>query len=227
MCGRYTLMTEMSQLAEAFNLAHLRYDQSPRTNIAPTQDVPVIRMQADGRALEGYRWGLIPSWAKDPKIGFKMINARAETVASKPSFRNLLPRHRVAVIADGYYEWKKEGKEKQPFRFQLESKAPFAFAGLYDEWESPEDGELIRSCTIITTEPNPLAAEVHNRMPVILSAGALDTWLDPNVTDKEQLQQLLVPYPADQMIKYPVSKAVGKVTNSQLNLIEEVNLNSK
>jgi len=227
MCGRFTLLSDLDQIQQAFHITSVQYDLQARTNIAPGQDIAVLHQDNETRSLEGFRWGLIPSWAKEAKIGYKMINARAETLSTKASFRSLIARHRVAIIADGYYEWKKAGKEKQPYRFQLQSKEPFAFAGLYDEWESPEDGERIRSCTIITTEPNTMAAEVHNRMPVILTAKALDTWLDPEMTDKDHLQKLLVAYPDKEMIKYPVSKSVGNVANHNAELIEEVPLNSK
>ncbi|ANF97011.1 SOS response-associated peptidase [Paenibacillus bovis] len=227
MCGRFTLLTDLDQIRHSFDIAKVEYVLQARTNIAPGQDIAVIRQQQDERILDGFRWGLIPSWAKEAKIGYKMINARAETLATKASFRSLIARHRVGIVADGFYEWKKEVEDKQPYRFQLQSREPFAFAGLYDEWESPEDGELIRSCTIITTEPNTLAAEVHNRMPVILAPEALDTWLDPQMTDKEHLQQFLVPYSAEEMIKYPVSKEVGNVKNISNHLIDEIPLNSK
>lgn len=227
MCGRFTLLTDIEQIRQSFHINEVHYDLQARTNIAPGQNIAVIHQQKEERVLDGFRWGLIPSWAKEAKIGYKMINARAETLSTKASFRSLIARHRVVILANGYYEWKKDGKEKQPYRFQLQSREPFAFAGLYDEWESPEDGERVRSCTIITTEPNAMAAEVHNRMPVILTNKALDSWLDPEVTNKDQLQELLTAYPADQMIKYPVSKNVGNVANHNPELIEEVPLNSK
>lgn len=228
MCGRFTLTSELSDVIKAFNVSDSEYeDYKPRYNIAPSQTIAVVNGNDGHRKLEGYRWGLVPFWAKDIKIGYKMINARAETLQSKPAFRHLLTRNRIIIVSDGFFEWRREGKnKKQPFRFQLKSKEVYGFAGLYDEWQSP-DGELLRSCTIITTKPNDLVAKVHDRMPVILDHKGVDVWLDPTVEDKDQLQELLKTYPEESMISYPVSTAVGNVKNTGSDLIEEVPLNSK
>lgn len=168
----------------------------------------------------------MPFWAKDIKVGFKMINARAETVQEKPAFGRLLKSQRVIIPADGFYEWKKEGADKQPYRFELKDRSVYGYAGLWDEWTQP-DGEKLRSCTIITTTPNDLVKDVHDRMPVILEPSGVDTWLDPENSDKELLQSLLIPLPAEQMVRYPVSKDVGKVANNGAQLIEKIEINSK
>ncbi|MFB5678780.1 SOS response-associated peptidase [Paenibacillus terreus] len=227
MCGRFTLVADESEVIEGFSVERVDYEYKPRYNVAPTQTIAAISHRNGGRVLEGYRWGLIPFWAQDMKSGYTMFNARAETLQSKRAFRDLLSSNRIVIPADGFYEWKKEGKDKQPFRFQLESKRVYGFAGLFDQWENPEDGEIIRSCTIITTTPNELVKDIHDRMPVILDVEAVSVWLDPEVRDKKIVQELLVPLPAKQMICYPVSKLVGNVKNSDASLIEEIPLNSK
>ncbi|SFJ76914.1 Putative SOS response-associated peptidase YedK [Paenibacillus sp. UNC496MF] len=225
MCGRYTINVTLEELMQIFLVEQSNYPLKPNYNVAPTQTVPVILQEEGKRVLEGFHWGLVPFWAKDKKVGFKMINARAETVAEKPAFGRLLKSQRVIIPADGFYEWRKDGKEKQPFRFQLKDKSTFGFAGLWDEWTQP-NGEKLRSCTIITTTPNAFVEDVHDRMPVILERDTVEAWLDPQ-TNKELLQNFLVPYPADKMIRYPVSKDVGNVKNNGADLLEEVALNSK
>ncbi|OMF76640.1 SOS response-associated peptidase [Paenibacillus glucanolyticus] len=227
MCGRFTLISDLSEIVDTFDVSSVQYEYKARYNIAPSQTIAVINGSSGKRVLEGYRWGLVPFWAKDIKIGYKMINARAETIQSKPAFRHLITRNRVTILSDGFFEWKREGKDKkQPYRFQIKSKGVYGFAGLYDEWKYP-DGEILRSCTIITTKPNDLVANVHDRMPVILDNKAVDIWLDPDVTDKEKLQELLSPFPAASMLSYPVSAAVGNVKNTGSELIDEIPLNSK
>lgn len=225
MCGRYSLMTEIEQLVTAFHIHRSLIEPfAARANIAPTQSVPVIRSDGDGqRVLEAYRWGLVPSYSNDTSIGYRMINARAETLDSKPTFRRLLPSRRIGIVADGFYEWKKEGKQKQPYRFTLRSGEPFVFAGLYDEWESPEGGKMIRSCTIITTTPNELTAPIHDRMPVILDESRLSFWLQPKPLESE-LKEILIPLDADQMHVYPVSAAIGNVKNNEPHLIDKIKL---
>src|SRR5215216_3572508 len=178
MCGRYTLRTPVDTLAEAFEIEEYPSSIVPSYNIAPTQEVAAVVEEDEKRKLEMLRWGLIPSWAKDPAIGNKMINARAETLAEKPSFRTALKRRRCLVVADGFYEWKKTGGGKTPMYVQLKDGQPFGFAGLWEAWQSPEDG-LIKTCTIITTTPNELLADIHDRMPVILPREAYDRWLAP------------------------------------------------
>lgn len=226
MCGRFTLTAGLSDVLDAFSIDEANYEYSPRYNIAPSQTIAVVADHDGRRVLEGYRWGLVPRWAKDIKIGFKMINARAETLDTKPAFRSLLARNRVIIPADGFYEWKQDSNDKQPYRFQLKDRGVYGFAGLYDEWIDPE-GEVLRSCTIITTRPNALVQNVHDRMPVILDESAVNEWLNPERTKSEHVLELLQPYPAESMISYPVSKAVGNVRNTDASLIEEFPLNSK
>lgn len=227
MCGRFTLTINENEIVDHFKVSRDEYELKPRYNIAPSQTIAVINGSSGRRVLEGYRWGLVPFWAKDIKIGYKMINARAETIQSKPAFRHLITTKRIIIPSDGFYEWKREGKDKkQPYRFQIKSKGVYGFAGLYDEWKDP-DGETLRSCTIITTEPNDLVANVHDRMPVILDDKEADFWLDPDVQDKEKLQELLSPFPTANMLSYPVSAAVGNVKNTGSELIDEIPLNSK
>ena len=160
-----------------------------------------------------FRWGLIPFWAKDPSIGHKMINARAETVDEKPSFKTCLQRKRCLIVADGFYEWKKEGSTKRPHRITLKNQELFGFAGLWDAWKSPT-GEIVNSCSIITTTPNELMAPIHNRMPVILPREVESVWLDQSIVDSTFLKSLLVPYMADLMIAYEVSAFVNSVKNN-------------
>ncbi|WP_017651942.1 SOS response-associated peptidase [Fortiea contorta] len=214
MCGRFTLKQPASALVEAFHLQsspHL----SAQYNIAPTQMVTTVLHNGanNNREFQQLRWGLIPSWAKDPAIGAKLINARSETVAQKPSFRSAFKRRRCLVVADGFYEWKKQPGKKQPFYFQLQDKQPFGFAGLWEQWLSPS-GEEILSCTILTTTANELLQPIHDRMPVIIAPQDYDFWLDPQEQTPESLQQLLIPYPVAAMTAYPVSTLVN---NSQHN----------
>lgn len=229
MCGRFTLTSDLSDILTTFsiNKENVLFEYSQRYNIAPSQTVAVISNQEGKRKLEGYRWGLVPHWAKDIKIGYSMINARAESLSTKPAFRNLLSRNRVAILSDGFYEWKlQEDGGKQPYRFQLKSRGIYGFAGLYDEWNTPE-GELLKSCTIITTRPNDLVSDVHDRMPVLLDPHAVEHWLNPGLTERDKVLNMLNPYPADEMVSYPVSKNVGNVKNINSSLIEPIQLNSK
>jgi putative SOS response-associated peptidase YedK len=186
---------------------------TPRYNIAPSQDVAVIANNGQNK-IEFFRWGLIPFWAKEAKIGNRMINARAETVAEKASFRNAYRRRRCLVLADGFYEWRKEpGRTtKTPMYLRLKSGDPFGFAGLWESWRSPED-QTILSCTIITTEPNALVKPIHNRMPVILDPEAYDMWLDPGEQTPDRLGPWLRPYPASEMTAFPVSTLVNSPSN--------------
>lgn len=210
MCGRYTLMTNIQAIAETFG-AEATIEVAPRYNIAPTQNIVAIR-KSSSTQLALLRWGLIPAWAKDESIGSRMINARAETIAEKPSFKNLLRSRRCLIVADGFYEWKAEGKEKTPMYITLQDDRPFAFAGLWDLWKSP-DGRQVESCTIITTEPNELMVSIHNRMPVILRPGAYEDWLNPQLRDTDTLTHWLRPYPAELMKARPVSKLVNNPGN--------------
>ena len=209
MCGRFALVS-WAPLAEHFCLDDIADDfKKARYNIAPTQKIGIIPNE-EKRELISAHWGLIPSWAKDKKMAAKMINARAETVAEKPSFRTPFKIHRCLIPADAFYEWKGSGKFKQPHVIRLKGGKIFAFAGLYSTWRSPE-GEVIPSCTIITTEPNELVKEIHKRMPVILPPEAYSLWLSPEPNEK--LHELLLPFPASEMETFPVSTAVNNVRN--------------
>jgi putative SOS response-associated peptidase YedK len=184
-------------------------DVSPRYNIAPTQPVLAVRAGPEEGELEvvSLRWGLVPSWADDPKIGYRMINARAETVGERPAFRTAFQRRRCLVLADGFFEWQKQGKHKVPFHLCLHERAPFAFAGLWEHWE--RDGEILETCTLLTTTANDFLRPIHERMPVILPRSDYDRWLDPQFRDASALQALLLPYPAEAMSAYPVSSWVN------------------
>jgi len=210
-CGRFTLTTNLGAIAKRFGVARFLEEVGPRYNIAPTQTVIVVN--DDGtRHLAQMRWGLIPSWAKDPAIGNRMINARAETVATKPAFRVALRKRRCLIPGDGFYEWQQRGRTKQPFRIVLKNGEPFGFAGLWETWTSPE-GEEIQRCTIITTEANELLKPIHDRMPVILTREAEAVWLDPTIQDPERLLPLLMPYLTEEMEVYPVSAKVNNPEN--------------
>ncbi len=201
-------------LAEHFGADFDDLDWEPRYNIAPTQSVPVIRRDNHVPTLQAslMRWGLIPSWAIEPTIGARMINARSETAATKPSFREPLRRSRCLIPADGFYEWKREGKRKQPFCFEVDGGAVFAFAGLWDRWRDP-DGHAVETCTILTTTPNELLADVHDRMPVILAPGHYGPWLDPSMQDVAIAVSLLKPFDSCLMKRFAVSTRVNLVAN--------------
>lgn len=220
MCGRYSLIADIQELARQFEFDGSGFEDSPRYNVAPTQSVLTVTNR-EGRQGEYMRWGLIPSWAKDAAIGNRMINARGETVAQKPSFRNALQRRRCLVLADGFYEWQKVGQGKRPMRVVLKSREPFAFAGLWESWRDPE-GETVRSCTIITTEANDLLRPIHERMPVILPRELEEFWLDGDITDSAALTDVLSPYPEGPMEVYEVSPLVNKATNNGADLIVPV-----
>jgi len=217
MCGRFTLTADISTLQESFPFVEMPQGMQPHFNIAPTQPVAVV--PNDGRnRLDFFVWGLIPSWAKDPNIGSRLINARAETLQEKPSFRTAFRRRRCLVLADGFYEWKQGERGKTPMYIRLASGKPFAFAGLWESWNAP-DASNVLSCTIITTQPNELMATIHNRMPVILPEEAYSTWLESAEADPQRLAGLLKPYPAKQMQAYPVSPLVNSPKNDVPELI--------
>jgi putative SOS response-associated peptidase YedK len=197
MCGRFTLLTDLSVIKESFHIQEVASDYRHGNNISPTQQISAI-IHDDKTKLVNFRWGLIPAWAKDPSIGDKMFNARAETIADKPSFRSAFKKRRCLIIADGFYEWVQQEKRKQPFHISLKSGAPFGFAGLYETWMSPEN-KAINTCTIITTEPNELIKPIHDRMPVIIPQEKEELWIDASIQDKEELQAILKPYPAEEM----------------------------
>jgi len=214
-CGRYTLRTSPAHLAEIFAVLH-ELDSAPRYNIAPTQTVAAVRPlpAGGGRELAPLRWGLVPSWAKDLKIGSSLINARAETVASKPAFRSALKNRRCLIPADGFYEWQvvPGQKTKQPWLIGVRDEPVFAFAGLWEHWTSPE-GTAVESCTIVTTEANEFMQPIHNRMPVILDRADYDKWLAPDCHDPEAVVPLLAQFPGERMQRIPVSTLVNSPRN--------------
>lgn len=219
MCGRFTLTVNPAEQQEPFNNFTFPEKFAPRFNIAPTQ--PILAIPNDDKfTADFFVWGLIPMWAKDPNIGSRLINARAETLAEKPAFRGSLKYKRCLILADGFYEWKTvEGKKsKTPFFIHMKDRKPFAFAGLWDSWNSPE-GSQIKTCTIITTEPNELMSLLHNRMPVILHPRDYDKWLDPAAQTPDQLMPLLKPFPAEAMDAYPVTPLVNKPANDIPELV--------
>jgi putative SOS response-associated peptidase YedK len=249
MCGRFTLRTSASTIAEQFALLEVP-GFAACFNVAPSQPVPVIRLrdeaaEGDGgraasdddehgkhprrsssvplrparRELVWLRWGLIPSWAKDPAIGNRSINARAESAAEKPAFRAAMRRRRCLVVADGFYEWQRSGRKKQPYFIRLRGDRPFAFAGVWEAWEGP-DHSMLETCTILTTDANDLVRPIHDRMPVILSAAGCAAWLDPAIEDPRQLMPVLVPYASDEMEAQPVGDFVNSPAHDSQECIE-------
>lgn len=213
MCGRFTLTTWLEEIMERFLLETADFDYTPRYNAAPGQWIPAIVEHGGQRRIGQLRWGLVPSWAKDEKIGYSMLNAKAETLADKPSFRTAYARRRCLIPADGFYEWRREPDgRKQPLRFVRKDRGLFAMAGLYETWIAP-DGKRLGTCTVVTTTPNSLVEPVHDRMPVILEPKNEAVWLDKGLLDPAFLQPLLTPYPASEMEAYPVSPDVGNVRN--------------
>ncbi len=219
MCGRFTLTVDPADLREAFGNYTFPPKFAPRFNIAPTQPILAIPNDAKNKA-DFFVWGLIPAWAKDPSMGSRLINARAETLAEKPSFRGAFKYKRCLILADGFYEWKSQPgtKTKIPHFIFLKSRQPFAFAGLWDEWHAP-DGGSVRSAVIITTTPNELMAPIHDRMPVILRPRDYAEWLDASPRAPESLSPLLNAFPADEMSAYPVSTLVNSPANDRAELV--------
>lgn len=220
MCGRFTLTASGRVIAQQFNLSDLP-EIPPRYNIAPTQEIATIYRSSEqqDQQFQWMKWGLIPFWSKDVTIGSKLINARVETVTEKPSFRKAFRQQRCLILADGFYEWKTEGKTKQPYYFSLKERSPFAFAGLWDSWKSP-DGNHRTSCTILTTEANESVQPVHHRMPIILSAEVYSDWLNPSLNQPEEILSLLQTIP--QLTTNPVSSKVNRPTYDQADCIEAV-----
>ncbi len=220
MCGRYSLIADLGDLARRFEFDGdlLRFESA--YNIAPTQDVLTV---VGGEARRGgfMRWGLVPWWAKDLSIGSRMINARAETVAERPAFRDALRQRRCLVLADGFYEWQRTGARKRPMRAVLRTGEPFAFAGLWSVWKDP-DGNRIPSCAIITTATNDLLKPVHDRMPVVLPKQMEQLWLDPAIEDPDMLASVLIPYPDEAMEVYEVADLVNSAANDGPEVIEPV-----
>jgi putative SOS response-associated peptidase YedK len=217
MCGRYSFTSPEEAMRQLFGYSNPPLNIPERFNAAPTQDVPVVRKaQSGARELVMMRWGLVPFWADDPKIGNRCINARVETVATAPAFREAFRQRRCLVVADGFYEWKKvDRKTRQPYRFVLKDRAPFAMAGLWERWKRGD--ERIVSCTIITGPANDLVVPIHDRMPVILDPAVYQDWLDSKVGT-----EVLRPFPADRMAVYPVSTRVNSPANDDRALIEEL-----
>jgi putative SOS response-associated peptidase YedK len=224
MCGRFTLTTSVRELADLFQAMEVELPAAlPQYNIPPSAQVLAVRQLPgqEGRQLVPLRWGLIPHWATDPAIGNRLINARAETAAGKPSFRDAFRRRRCLVPANGFFEWKKQGGTKEPYYLHLRDGRPFAFAGLWERWLGPSD-QPVETCTILTTDANDLVRSIHDRMPVILPSDAYARWLDPQLQDPEMLQPLLRPFPAEQMAAYPVSRLVNNPRHNDAKCLEPV-----
>lgn len=222
MCGRYSQTYKLKELMSRFLIDETGIHFNPRFNITPSQELPVVIYDQGKRSLELFRWGLIPSWAKEISIGQKLINARGESLMEKPSFKRLVERRRLLALGSSFFEWKKEEgrKGKTPYLFQLKSKKPFGFAGLWDHWKDPE-GKEIRSFTIITTEANELVQNIHERMPVILQEKDEERWLDPE-NNFYELLPLLSPYPAGEMEAFPVSRVVNSPKNDLPECLQPV-----
>jgi len=214
MCGRYKLSRRKQVVEEYFDCTSDEPDWSPRYNIAPTQPIPVIRQNPKEpvRELSLMRWGLIPSWARDPSVAARMINARSETAATKPAFRDALKFRRCLIPADGFYEWQKTGTGKQPYCFEVNEGELFGLAGLWDRWKNPS-GVWVETCSILTTTPNALTSAVHDRMPVILDPDGYDLWLDPGMRDVSVVSDLLKPFDACLMRCYPISTRINSVVH--------------
>ena len=225
MCNRYRLTHSKQYLADRFQATGDEIEERPRYNIAPTQAVLTVRKE-QGRKVRHFstmRWGLIPSWAKDMTIGTKTLNARSETITTTPAFRDSILTKRCLIPADGFYEWRKMGSVKQPYCFEVGEGEVFALAGLWDQWTSP-DGEIIESCTILTTTPNSLVADLHDRMPVIVPPDKYDLWLDPDVTDIKVIRDILKPYDAKLMRLYPVNRKLNNSNNDDAESASRITL---
>jgi putative SOS response-associated peptidase YedK len=218
MCGRFAQRTDPKRVAKWFGVDDVP-ELEPRYNIAPTQEILGVSETEDGREMTFYKWGLIPSWAKDTSMGARLINARSETVREKPAFRQAFKQRRCIIPADGFYEWQRTEGRKQPFFFQMRDESPFGFAGLWEQWKG-EEGQVINSCTILTTTANEVLRPVHDRMPVILHPDDYSLWLDHDVRKLEMVEDLLRPYPADEMASYPVSTLINSPRSQGERLIE-------
>jgi putative SOS response-associated peptidase YedK len=219
MCGRFTITLEAADLQQDLGITDMPSDWQPRFNVAPTQPVAAV-LDANTRKAEWLRWGLIPSWAKDPTIASSLINARSETVAEKPSFRQAFNRRRCLILADGFYEWKRSANQKgpsQPYYFQRIDKKAFVFAGLWETWKPPE-GEPIRTCTIITCAANEIVSPVHERMPVMLSGESMWNWIE--FSSPDALKGILLPYPPDWMKAFPISRLVNNANKESPDMVK-------
>ncbi|MBT2615927.1 MULTISPECIES: SOS response-associated peptidase [unclassified Bacillus (in: firmicutes)] len=222
MCGRFTLFTDIEEIKERFDIqGSFDGEYQFSYNIAPSQSVLSVINDGVRNRLGYLRWGLIPFWAKDEKAGYKMINARAETIAEKASFRNAYKKKRCLIIADSFYEWKKTPERKIPMRIKLKNHAPFGMAGLWESWKSPE-GIGIYSCSVITTVPNELMTSIHDRMPVILKPEDEKDWLNPSINDPAYLQKYLKSFDSEQMEAFEVSTDVNSTKNNSPNLIQQI-----
>lgn len=226
MCGRYTLSAPSEVLSDVFQVPEVQAREvTARYNICPTQEAAVVRVPEPGadRELAMLRWGLVPFWADDPGIGNRMINARAETAAQKPAFRNSFKSRRCLVVADGFYEWKKESGGKQPYWFHLPDNQPFGFAGLWSRWDKGEDlDEPLETFTILTTDAHPNVEGIHHRMPVVLRKDRYDVWLDPANEDKDALSELLTAEAGEYLEFHPVSREVNSPAHQGAGLIEPI-----
>lgn len=224
MCGRFTLTATIDEIIDRFDIQSFSEEENylPSYNIAPSQSVLAVINDGKSNRMGFLKWGLVPPWAKDTSIGYKMINARAETITEKPSFRKAFQKKRCLVIADSFYEWKRHNdKTKTPMRIKLKSNELFAMAGIWEGWQAP-DGKILHSCTVITTTPNELMKDIHDRMPVILKREDEPIWLDPNISEKNVLNQLLVPYDNSLMETYEVSSLVNSPKNNSIELIQKI-----
>ncbi|GHH99155.1 SOS response-associated peptidase [Neobacillus kokaensis] len=224
MCGRFTLTASIEQIIDRFDIQAFLDEEnfSPSYNIAPSQMVLAVINNGKANRMGFLKWGLIPPWAKDPSIGNKLINARAETLAEKPSFKNAFKKKRCLIIADSFYEWKRhEDKTKTPMRIKLKSDELFAMAGIWEQWKSPE-GKSIFSCSVITTTPNQLMTDIHDRMPVILNSEDEKNWLNPSISDTNWLQSFLKPYDESRMEAYKVSTFVNSPKNNTIDLVQKI-----
>ena len=223
MCGRYSLYADFRTIEDRFGEATFEIDEyEPSYNIAPSQQVIAVINDGSKNRVGHLKWGLVPPWAKDVKIGYKMINARAETVHEKPSFREALKKKRCLIVADSFYEWQRNDERKVPMRIKMKTDELFARAGLWETWKDSK-GEPVHTCTILTTEPNELMSNIHDRMPVILRAEDEATWLNSSIQDIEQLKHLFQPFPDDNLLEaYEVTEQVNSPKNNYPELIERV-----
>jgi putative SOS response-associated peptidase YedK len=224
MCERFTRRADSKKISKEFKVADVPAVEA-RYNIAPTQDVLAIYEREDGREAALFKWGLVPSWAKDISLGARLINARSETVAEKPAFRQAFKQRRCIIPADGFYEWQKTGARKQPFFFRMRDERPFGFAGLWERWEG-DGGQIINSCAILTTDANEVLRPVHDRMPVILHPDDYGLWLDADARKLDLIKEVLRPYPAEEMMGYPVGLSVNSLSSQGAGLIERAAVNS-
>ncbi len=222
MCGRFIGYRQLDELQQFFPIDRANCDVTANFNVAPTQEILAIYTYEGENWLDRFHWGLVPFWAKDPSIGNRMINARAETIAEKPSFKNAFKKRRCLIIADGFYEWKGTKGQKQPMLITLPDKKPFAFAGLWEIWYKNKQAPAYRSCTIITTEASASIREIHHRMPVILKPEVYKDWLNPQYQNTENLKHILAVERLTELTSYPVSKQVNFARNNDLSLLDPI-----